>query len=289
MPTTSSTGSRAAARCRACRPAPRAGPARRPPLRRRRRRSPRRAARTRPRSVDVDHDRRVARGKVRRDGRGERIGIAVGQRHVKAVRGRECGDVGGDVRPRPHARRDRLHARGAHAGGRERLHQRRRDAGLAHTGVGAGDEESACRRHQARPRPGRASRTIGWPSALASASPFHACPYTTSNVAGMRAVAPHRFAALRQHALPARGVHQAMRAPARRIGRAQLLQLAQQRPGVLVGQRDLFHVHHRIGETGVRPACRRCRACRRSDSCACGRRRVRTRGAPPAAYRDRTS
>ena len=33
-------------------------------------------------------------------------------------------------------------------------------------------------------RPG--DRTTGWPSAVFAGSPFHACPYTTSNVAGMR-------------------------------------------------------------------------------------------------------
>ena len=73
-----------------------------------------------------------------------------------------------------HARADRLHADGAHAGGDEPAQQRDGDDRLADAGVGAGDEDAACRGGITRGR--RSSRTIGSPSAVRFGSPFHAWP-----------------------------------------------------------------------------------------------------------------
>ena len=95
--------------------------------------------------------------------------------------------------------------------------------------------------------PGAESFTIGCPSTERLGSPFHAWPYTTSNVAGMR---PSRRIASNagKHALPAPAPHQPMRPAPRGVGGANLFQLAHQGSRVGVGQSQLLHVHHRIGE-----------------------------------------
>jgi hypothetical protein len=92
---------------------------------------------------EIDRDAVVAGRQVRRDRRREGKRVAVRVRHDEAVGGGECRDIGIDLRSWLDACGDRLHPGGAHVRGDQRAQQRGRDACLAHTGVGAGDENAA--------------------------------------------------------------------------------------------------------------------------------------------------
>ena len=127
------------------------------------------------------------RCEMRRYRRDERVRIAVSERRFYVASLRERGDIIVDRGALEDARRDRLHPDGATSRRDVRTEQRQRDVGLAHAGIGPGDEEiqwitfalrAPVRAHRGphHDRGGHCSLTMVWPSAVLRGSPFHAWP-----------------------------------------------------------------------------------------------------------------
>ena len=200
-------------------------------------------------AVEVDRRARLARAaRCGAIGGANAYGLHVGERRVDVARGAQRGDVGVHATRRRRCPRRpascRPRATPCAASARSSATATR---GLADAGVGAGDEDAASRLADAggaHAAPRRAC-TIGValrrarrrrPSTRGRRSP------RTSPECGRRARIASSAASARS---PAAAAHQPARPAARRVGRADRLQLAQQRAGVGVGQRDLLHVHHR--------------------------------------------